>query len=67
MFSLYFLDTYTNIVKYVQRKDLFRNIKHEILLEVSKATFCRHMKKKGKLLFDKREIFYNKPSVCKKR
>ena len=54
MFSLYFLDTYINMVKYLQRvplNDLFRNVKDEIMLEISKATICRHIKNKDKPLF----------------
>ena len=68
MLLLYFLDTYINMVKCLQRvpldvsinwyylvlsasrsrEDLFRNIKNEIILEVSRATVSRTMKKKMK-------------------
>ena len=68
MLLLYFLDTYINMVKCLQRvpldvsinryylvlsasrcrEDLFRNIKNEIILEVSRATMSRTMKKKIK-------------------
>ena len=37
-----------------------KNIKDEIILEVSKATFCRQMKKMQNCLFDKKEIPYKK-------
>lgn len=39
------------------RKDLFRNIQDEIILEVLKATICLHMKKKSKIVCLKREEY----------
>ena len=39
------------------RKDLFRNIQDEIILEVLKATICLHMKKKSKIVCSKREEY----------
>ena len=64
------------------RKNLFRNIKYEIILEIFKSN---HQQAYGKeywrlsgdkriiredrknCLFDKREISYNEPSACEKR
>ena len=37
------------------RRDFFRNIKDEIILEVSKAIICRHMKKKSKTVCSTKE------------
>ena len=39
------------------RKDLFRNIQDEIILEVLKAIICLHMKKKSKIVCLKREEY----------
>ena len=76
------------MAKYLQRvpldvsKNLFRNIKYEIILEVFKSNYLQAYGKEcwrlsgyeriirddhKNCLFDKREISYDKPSVFEKR
>ena len=39
------------------RKNVFRNIKDEIILEVSKVTICTHMKMKDKTVYSTKEKY----------
>ena len=39
------------------RKDLSRNIQDEIIMKVSKAAICVHMKKKSKTIFSEKEKY----------
>ena len=39
------------------RKNVFRNIKDEIILEVSKVTICTHMKMKDKTIYSTKEKY----------
>ena len=49
------------------RKDLFKNIKDEMLLEVSKATICRHIKKNGSTACSTKKKYLTTNQVLAKR
>ena len=53
-------------IRIKMQEDLFRNVKHEIVLEVSKVTICRHMKRKVKTLFDKEKYLMTNQALARR-
>ena len=48
------------------QENLFRNVKDEIVLEVSKVTICRHMKRIVKTLFDKEKYLMTNQALARR-